>query len=97
MAEKGACSKKEGRVEPQFNLDGNASMLLSIFCCGSLGSKGRLHRRHLYKKGEAYLAGLKEGAQVHRGPGASSGWSGRVLTHYYGIGLWVTRESLSGI
>lgn len=47
--------------------------------------------------GEAYLAGLKEGAQVHRGPGAGSGWSGRVLTHYYGIRLWVTRESLSGI
>lgn len=63
MAEKGACSKKEGRAELQFNLDGNASMWLSIFCCGSLGSKGRLHRRHLYKKGEAYLAGLKEGAK----------------------------------
>ena len=43
MSEKGRCSKKEARLELQFILDGNASVLLSIFCCGSLGSKGRQH------------------------------------------------------
>lgn len=49
------------------------------------------------KKDETDLTGLKEGGQVHRGPGAGSGWSGRVLTHYYGIRWWVTGESLLGI
>ena len=59
--------------------------------------QGQTARKHVYKEGEAYLAGLKEVAQVHRGPGAGSGWSGRVSTHYYGIRLWVTGESLSGV
>lgn len=48
IAEKGACSKKEQSIELQFNVDGNANMLLSIFHCGSLGSKGRQCSKHLH-------------------------------------------------
>lgn len=39
MAEKGPCSKKEGRFELQFNLDGNASVLWAFSAAVHLAAR----------------------------------------------------------
>lgn len=97
IPEKGACSKKEQRLELQLNMDGNANILLSIFCCGSLGSKGRQHSKHLHKKMKLILLDRKKVPKFTGPQELGKGWSGRVLTRYYGIRLWVTGKPLSGI